>query len=190
MARRGLLGRGDRHIPYTSFLLNRMPVALRHAALAAAVLIYVSAGCTRQEAEDARVPVVETYAQIVLATYEDTLSVARDLDVAIDALLANPSEQTLNAARERWRRARVPYGQSEAFRFYGGPIDGEGGPEGEMNGWPLDENHIDAVATDRYNASPGLNIIGDAAAFPEITPELLAAQNEAGGEKNIASGYH
>lgn len=167
-----------------------MLAAFRHAALAAAVLIYVSAGCTRREPEDGRRPVVETYARIVLATYEDTLSAARELDTAIDALLANPSEQTLDAARERWRQARVPYGQSEAFRFYGGPIDGEGGPEGEMNGWPLDENHIDAVALDRYNAAPGLDIVGDAQAFPEITPELIAAQNEAGGEKNIASGYH
>src|SRR4029453_16383627 len=53
-----------------------------------------------------------------------------------------------------------------------------------------DENHIDAVPLDQYNAQPGLNIIGDYKSFPEITPELLAAQNEAGGEKNIASGYH
>ena len=88
------------------------------------------------------------------------------------------------------RQARIPYGYSEAFRFYAGPIDGEGGPEGQLNGWPLDENHIDAVRADRYNAAPGANIIGDAKAFPEITPELIAAQNEAGGEKNIASGYH
>jgi putative iron-regulated protein len=134
--------------------------------------------------------VLETYAHLVLATYEDTLGAAHELDAAIDALLANPSEATLNAARERWRAARVPYDYSEAFRFYAGPIDGEGGPEGEVNGWPLDENHIDAVRNDRYNAAPGLDIVGNAKGFPAITPELIAAQNEAGGEKNIASGYH
>lgn len=185
------MGPALQHIPYiNSFRSNPMPAGFRHAALAAALLIYVSAGCTRREPQDTRLPVVETYAQIVLATYEDTLSAARELDAAIDALLAHPSDETLQAARERWREARIPYGHSEAFRFYGGPIDGEGGPEGEMNGWPLDENHIDAVAADRYNAAPGLNIIGDAKAFPDITPELLAEQNEAGGEKNIASGYH
>jgi putative iron-regulated protein len=167
-----------------------MPVAVRHAALAAVALIYVCAGCARHEPEDKRQPVLETYAQLVLATYDDTLSAARELDGAIDALLANPSDQTLQAARERWRAARVPYSYSEAFRFYAGPIDGDGGPEGQLNGWPLDENHIDAVRTDSYAAAPGLNIIGDAQAFPEITPELIAAQNEAGGEKNIASGYH
>lgn len=166
-----------------------MPHFFRVTVLAAA-LIYMCAGCSRREPDDPRRPVVETYAAIVAATYEDSLAAARELDVAVDALLAQPSEQALNVARDRWRAARIPYGYSEAFRFYAGPIDGEDGPEGRLNGWPLDENHIDAVQIDAYNAAPGLNIIGDAAAFPEITPELIAAQNEAGGEKNIASGYH
>lgn len=85
---------------------------------------------------------------------------------------------------------RAPYSRSEAFRFYGGPIDREGGPENRINGWPLDENHIDAVDLEHYGAAPGANIIGNPTRFPDITPELTAAQNEAGGEKNIASGYH
>jgi putative iron-regulated protein len=161
---------------------------LRVAILALAALSAL-AGCNR-ETDDPRRPVVATYGALVLATYEDTLAAARELERAIDALVAQPSQQALEAARERWRAARVPYSYSEAFRFYAGPIDAEGGPEGQMNGWPLDENHIDAVRTDRYNAAPGLNIIGDAQAFPQISPDLIAAQNEAGGEKNIASGYH
>ncbi|NLG77855.1 MAG: hypothetical protein GX535_16600 [Xanthomonadaceae bacterium] len=147
------------------------------------------AGCARDE-RDPRRAVVENYANIVLATYEDAIETARALDRAVDELIANPSEETLAAARERWKAARIPYGYSEAFRFYGGPIDDEDGPESRLNGWPLDENHIDAVRVDAYNAAPGENIIGNAAQFPEITPELIAAQNEAGGEKNIASGYH
>lgn len=148
------------------------------------------AGCTPREADDPRRAIVATYADIVLATYEDSLATVQALDTAIDALIAQPSEQTLAAAREKWKASRIPYSYSEAFRFYGGPIDGEGGPEGEINGWPLDENHIDAVRADRYNANPGLDIVGNAKEFPQITPELIAAQNEAGGEKNIASGYH
>lgn len=148
------------------------------------------AGCTPREADDPRRAIVATYADIVLATYEDSLATVQALDTAIDALIAQPSEQALAAAREKWKASRIPYSYSEAFRFYGGPIDGEGGPEGEINGWPLDENHIDAVRADRYNANPGLDIVGNAKEFPQITPELIAAQNEAGGEKNIASGYH
>jgi putative iron-regulated protein len=159
-------------------------------AAAAALCLSLAAGCSREEPRDPRQPVLENYAQIVLATYEDAISTARELDKAVDALLANPSEETLTAARERWKAARIPYAYSEAFRFYAGPIDSEHGPEGQLNGWPLDENHIDAVALDKYNATPGLNIIGDAKTFPEITPELIAEQNELGGEKNIASGYH
>src|SRR5690606_25431725 len=141
--------------------------------------------------DDPRRAVVATYADIVLATYEDSIAAARALEQSVDALIANPSEAALEAARERWRAARIPYGYSEAFRFYGGPIDDEeDGPEGRINGWPLDENHIDFVHTETYNAAPGANIIGDAERYPEITPELIAEQNEAGGEKNIASGYH
>lgn len=159
------------------------------SALLCAALVFLSTGCSRPPPDDPRRPVIAAYADLVLATYEDTLGTAHDLDRAIDALIAQPSELTLNTARDKWRAARVTYSQSEAFRFYAGPIDGEGGPENEVNGWPMDENHIDAVATG-YIAAPGLDIVGNAAAFPEITPELLAAQNEAGGEKNIASGYH
>jgi putative iron-regulated protein len=163
--------------------------SIRIVTLALTLTALVLSGCAQREPDDPRRPVLDAYADLVLATYEDALQAAQDLDRAVDALLANPSEETLQAAREKWKAARIPYGYSEAFRFYAGPIDGDGGPEGQLNGWPLDENHIDAVS-DAYNAAPGANIIGNPDAFPEITPELVAAQNEEGGEKNIASGYH
>lgn len=165
------------------------PRSPRFVALSCAALLCVAA-CSRQPPDDPRRPVVAAYAELVLAVYEDTLTTARELDAAIDALVAQPSAQALEGAREKWRKARVSYSQSEAFRFYAGPIDGPGGPESQLNGWPMDENHIDAVRKDAYIAAPGLNIVGDAQAFPEITPELIAAQNESGGEKNVASGYH
>src|SRR5262245_1291443 len=164
----------------------RVPVC--RIALAMLLLLAIG-GCNRKPPDDPRRPVVEAYAELVLATYQDTLASLQALDRAVDELLAKPSAATLDAARERWRAARIPYSYSEAFRFYNGPIDGENGPEGQINGWPLDENHIDAVRPG-YNAAPGLDIIGNATSFPQITPELVAAQNEAGGEKNIASGYH
>src|ERR1044072_4726091 len=120
-----------------------MLASVSKAAAAAVLIVSLAAGCTRSEPKDPRQPVLETYAQIVLATYEDSIAAAREMDAAIDALLANPSEETLNAARERWRVPRIPYSYSEAFRFYAGPIDSDTGPEGQLNGWPLDENHID-----------------------------------------------
>jgi putative iron-regulated protein len=167
-----------------------MRSSIRSAGLAVVVVSFALSSCARKPTDDPRRPIIENYANIVLATYEDCLTTLHELDAAVNALLANPSEATLATARERWRMARIPYSHSEGFRYYAGPIDGEGGPEGQINGWPLDENHIDAVAVAKYGAAPGLNIIGNPQEFPAITPQLIADQNEAGGEKNIASGYH
>ena len=52
--------------------------------------------------------VLDTYADIAHATYEDSLHAARDLQTAVDRLLAEPSAATLDAARRAWRAARVP----------------------------------------------------------------------------------
>ena len=82
-----------------------MLASVSKAAVAAVLIVSLAAGCSRSEPKDPRQPVLETYADIVLATYEDTIAAARELDAAIDAFLANPSEETLNAARERWRHA-------------------------------------------------------------------------------------
>ncbi|HKY16825.1 MAG TPA: imelysin family protein, partial [Microthrixaceae bacterium] len=76
------------------------------------------------------------------------------------------------------------YGVTEAFRFYGGPIDHEeDGPEGQINAWPLDEAYIDYVEGD-----PTAGMINDPSV--ELTAESLAAANEQGGETNISTGWH
>ncbi|MEO1166417.1 MAG: imelysin family protein [Chloroflexota bacterium] len=128
---------------------------------------------------------METYADIVLASYEDSLTLAIELHDAIDAFLADPSEDTLQAARDAWRASNEPYGQTEAYRFYGGPIDGEDGPEGLLNAWPLDEAYIDYVEGDE-NAG----IINNTEDYPTIDAELLVSLNEVGAEENISTGYH
>lgn len=127
--------------------------------------------------------VVENYAAIVYAGYQDSLTTAEELKTAIDAFLDNPSDMTLTAAKSAWLAARVPYGQTEAFRFYDGPIDEDGGPEGRMNAWPLDEAFIDYVDG---NSTSGL--INDT--HFELTKDNLIAQNEFGGDANISTGYH
>src|SRR5690349_14041747 len=84
---------------------------------------------------------IADYKTLVFANYSDVLTGAQKLKVAIDAFLAAPSEATQQAAKDAWIAARLPYGPSEIFRFYDGPIDNaESGPESEINSWPLDEN--------------------------------------------------
>ena len=130
--------------------------------------------------------VVLHYASGVHATYEQSLQSAQQLDQAIDRFLANPTPSTLEAAKRAWLRARDDYSPTEAYRFYGGPIDHEeDGPEGLINAWPLDEAYIDYVA-----GNPDAGIINDPAQFPVIDAELLLSLNEVGGETNIATGWH
>lgn len=146
--------------------------------------------------------VLANYADIALAGYEDALTTAKALDAAVDALIADPSEATLLAAREAWKASRLPYQQTEAFRF-GNPIVDEW--EGRVNAWPLDEGLIDyvdagygtesdsnALYVANVIANPKLTIDGVEVDATEITPALLqdSLQEAAGIEANVATGYH
>lgn len=127
---------------------------------------------------------METYAQIVHASYEDSLTSAQALDTALNALVDTPSAETMLAARNAWLESREPYLQTEVYRFYDGPIDNpDDGPEGLLNAWPLDEAYIDYVAGDDT-----AGIVNDAAV--EISASQLESLNEEGTEENISTGYH
>src|SRR5215472_7201836 len=65
--------------------------------------------------------VVANYAAIVSASYQDALLGAKRLKKAVEQFVAAPSEDGLAAVRKAWLTARVPYSQTEAFRFYDGP---------------------------------------------------------------------
>lgn len=137
-------------------------------------------------------PVIENYADIAHATYQGALTDAENLHQAVRNFTENPSGSTLQAAKEAWLTSRETYGKTEAFRFYGGPIDDEDGPEAQLNAWPLDESYIDYVV-DPANGdmeSEGTNIINSPQEFPEIDKEMIASLNEQGGETNVSSGYH
>ncbi|MFM9268938.1 imelysin family protein [Halomonas elongata] len=174
------------------------PRPLRHAvALAALLPVTAVAADSEVTAEQ----VVGHYADLAHANYQDALVAARTLDERIDALLAEPNDETLAAARQAWLEARIPYQQSEVFRFGNAVVDDW---EGQLNAWPLDEGMIDYVASDDYqhelgNAGATANIIanqsiqvgGETVDVSALTPELLAELNEIGGsEANVATGYH
>ncbi len=129
---------------------------------------------------------VATYADGVFASYAATVESATAMDAAIDAFIADPTDLTMQAAKDAWLAARDDYGLTEAFRFYGGPIDDEeNGPEGLINAWPMDEAYVDYVEGD---AEAG--IVNDPAGYPTIDAALLESLNESGGETNISTGWH
>ncbi|PKO29868.1 MAG: iron-regulated protein [Betaproteobacteria bacterium HGW-Betaproteobacteria-9] len=127
--------------------------------------------------------VATNYAALVHANYADTLAAAKDLQATIAAFVAAPSAEGLDKARKAWLDAREFYGQTEAFRFYGGPIDDEKGPEGQINAWPLDEAYVDYVT-----GKAGAGMVNNAKF--KITKAALAKANERGGEENISAGWH
>lgn len=127
--------------------------------------------------------VTKGYAQLVYANYSDVVISAQAMEKAIVSFLNKPSKEGLEKARKAWLDAREYYGQSEAFRFYGGPIDDENGPEGQINAWPMDESYVDYV-----EGSPDSGFINNVKF--KITRSALAEQNERGGEENVATGWH
>lgn len=146
--------------------------------------------------------VLNHYAALAHAKYEDSLNTAKALDAAIDALIATPSEETLKAARAAWIKARAPYQQSEVYRFGNAVVDDW---EGKVNAWPLDEGLIDyvdasygtesdenALFVANVIANPKLKINGKDVDATHLTPEFLSETlHEAGEiEANVATGYH
>ena len=173
---------------------------LRAAAFAlAAAASSLAIGSAHAAADPAAI--VKHYAEIAHAKYSDSLDAAKALDAAVDALIAKPSDETLKAAREAWLKSRVPYQQTEAYRF-GNPLVDDW--EGKVNAWPLDEGLIDyvdasygtesdenALFVGNVIANPKLEIGGKAIDATTITPAVLQELHEAGEvEANVATGYH
>lgn len=126
---------------------------------------------------------IETYGELAHRTYSDAYATALALQRAVERLISKPDDVALTAARNAWLATRPSYGRSEAFRFYGGPIDAgkrddfgraPTGLEGLLNAWPLDEAYIDGV-------------IGSSG---PITREVLVNKNARDDEKDVTTGYH
>lgn len=173
--------------------MKQKPLTLAIVACLAAPLSFAKTTITEQQ-------VVEHYAELAHAVYQDSRITAQTLQQQIDRFVANPTEKSLIATQQAWLDARVYYQQSEVFRFGNSVVDDW---EGQLNAWPLDEGLIDYVATDYQfemgNEGATANIIantklqvgGEVIDVSEITPELIASLNEIGGsEANVASGYH
>ncbi len=145
--------------------------------------------------------VLKTYGDIAAAKYADSLDTARKLDRAIDALLAKPGDATLAAAKKAWIDSRVPYQQSEVYRFGNTLVDEW---EGKVNAWPLDEGLIDYVDpsygsdsdenrlyTANVIANPTLKFGGKTVDAAKIHKALIQDLHEIDDvEANVTTGYH
>ena len=167
-----------------------------------AISIAAVAMAFSQPAGGALEPVTETYVAIAQSSYEDSLISARKLNQAIGAFLDAPSNVTLEQARSAWIEARVPYQQTEVYRFGNAIVDEW---EGKVNAWPLDEGLIDYVDAGMYGseseensfyaaniiANPTLTVAGRTIDATTIDVELLQSLHEVDEvEANVSTGYH
>ena len=172
------------------------------AVMASAVLLSSAMMQMPAQAETSPQGVIENYSNIALAKYEDSLTTAKSLQEAIEAFLASPDANTQQAAKDAWLASRVPYQQSEVYRFGNAIVDAW---EGRVNAWPLDEGLIDYVDksygsesdentlfTANVIANKSLNVNGKELDASKITPSFLSSDlHEAGEiESNVATGYH
>jgi len=146
--------------------------------------------------------VVQNYIALAQAKYGDSLATAESLEKAIHQFLSDPSEASLTQAKEAWIAARVPYQQTEVYRFGNAAVDDW---EGKVNAWPLDEGLIDYVDasygqgsdenpfyTANIIANPSMTIGGDVVDASIIDTNFLSnTLHEVDEvESNVATGYH
>ena len=177
-------------MPRAKALLHFLPV------------VFVACAPAQLSAAPTTPEIIATYEAIGAAVFGDALSAAQALDKAVDDLLARPNDQTLGQARDTWKKARVPYAQSEGFRFGNKIVDDW---EGRVNSWPLDEGLIDYVDTASYGSTKednplyAANIIANkklrlGAKFLDATKidkVLIAKLNSAlDVQANVGTGYH
>ncbi len=160
----------------------------RMSSSAYVAVAFLVAGCSGGGTESPVIPdntgaALSNYAEIVHASYVDSLTSAEDLEAKINTFVTTPTEANLTAAKDAWLDSREPYLQTEVYRFYDGPIDDSDGPEGALNAWPMDESYVD-YTTDDANSG----IVNDDT--KDLAKANLATLNDEVVEENVATGYH
>ncbi|MBV9991071.1 MAG: peptidase [Alphaproteobacteria bacterium] len=170
---------------------------MRKTLLAAFAVLATAAEAAPPSAD----AVIAHYADMAEASYSQSAAAAGEMKAAIDAFLSQPTEANLASARAAWKAARVPYLQSEGFRFANTVVDDW---EPKVNAWPLDEGLIDYVGpaygkTSDQNPLYTLNVVANARLrvgaktvdASKIDAALLRRLQEAEGvQTNVSTGYH
>ncbi|MEM8961659.1 MAG: imelysin family protein [Acidobacteriota bacterium] len=160
-----------------------------HFVVSALALASLLAACSSPAPQWDATDHVASYTDLATRTYEESVEKAERFATAIDAFLASPDDTTLALARDSWIEARLPYGRSEVFRFYGGPIDGidpatgEEGPEIQLNSWPLNEAFLDYVV-----GNPEAGIVNDLDFV--LDRDTLVQNNAVHDEADVTTGWH
>ena len=139
-------------------------------------------------ANDSINSLANSYANLVSHYYNEVSLSTQEMHNAIIKFVQAPDNNSLTNAKNKWIAARSIYGITEAFRFYGGPIDGvnkygEEGPEGLINAWPLNEAYIDYV-----KGSPNAGIINNLSL--EINNDTIIAANMSEDDADVSTGWH
>ena len=139
-------------------------------------------------ANDSVNSLANSYANLVSHYYNEVSLSTQEMHNAIIKFVQAPDNNSLTNAKNKWIAARSIYGITEAFRFYGGPIDGvnkygEEGPEGLINAWPLNEAYIDYV-----KGSPNAGIINNLSL--EINNDTIIAANMSEDDADVSTGWH
>tara|TARA_B100001094_G_C18144955_1_gene780125 strand:- start:32 stop:1315 length:1284 start_codon:yes stop_codon:yes gene_type:complete len=142
--------------------------------------------------------VAEHYVQLGHVMYQDSYLAAKSLQTAIDELIKNPTQSTLDAAKEAWITSRIPYQKTEVFRFANDFVDNW---QGKVNTWPIDQGFIDYVNPDKYyQATPAalfnlvaknkIRWLGKKYDLKNISPDVIRMLHTSGSFPNVTTGYH
>lgn len=101
---------------------------------------------------DLQKAVVNDFANnVVIPTYQNLVTKSGELSKAVDAFVANPTDETLKVAQNAWKETRVPWESSEAFAF--GPAESLG-YDGDLDDWPVNETDVKAVLQSKAELNP------------------------------------
>lgn len=129
----------------------------------------------------------ENYALIAYSMYEDAYFRAVELQTLVDGFVTNPTIPSLDACRDAWVLAHIPFSQAEALRFPEAPVDKGGAVSihNRLNAWDFNPAYIDYL-----HDSSQAGIINRATLFPDINSDLLIELNNTVDGKKVTLGYH
>ena len=137
--------------------------------------------------DETKAAFAENYAVIAHAMYQDAYTQSEALRELIYSFVANPTIPGLQACKDAWVIAHIPYSQAEVLQFPGSPVRSSGSAilQERINAWNFTPAHIDYVK-DSLEAG----IINQVSKYPQIDAALLQGLNNTVDGKRITLGYH